>query len=112
MGSPWYTHLSGGQGNGTGNGHGDNLVGPRTFESKTRPPRGAKLLEENKLLKQQAKLMISNGKRPRAATDIDNLSFNPEDQGQSSESVTTNVHSCNGSPSPDDDGSDTSLRLG
>ncbi|GKE37131.1 hypothetical protein Tco_1460536, partial [Tanacetum coccineum] len=57
-------------------------------------------------------MMISNGKRPRPATDIDNLSFNPEDQGQSSESVTTNVYRCNGSPSPDDDGSDTSLRLG
>ncbi|GKG60856.1 hypothetical protein Tco_0614418, partial [Tanacetum coccineum] len=41
-------------------------------------------------------MMISNEKRPRPATDIDNLSFNPEDQGQS----------------PDDDGSDTSLRLG
>lgn len=73
--------------------------------------KGAKLLEENKLLKQQM-MMISNGKRPRTATDIDNLVITPEDQGQSSESVTTNVYSCNSSPPTDDDGSDTSLKLG
>lgn len=58
-------------------------------------------------------MMISNGKRPQAMPiGTDNLMNNPEDQGQSSESVTTNVYSCNSGPPPEDDGSDTSLKLG
>ncbi|KAI7744486.1 hypothetical protein M8C21_010390 [Ambrosia artemisiifolia] len=79
---------------------------------------GAKLMEENKLLKEQARVikfmtMLSNGKKPRSMrTDARNLTSNPEDQGQSSESVTTNVCSCNSGPPPDDDGSITSLKLG
>ncbi|KAE9457319.1 hypothetical protein C3L33_10751, partial [Rhododendron williamsianum] len=48
-------------------------------------------------------------KWPLAATDSDNL-VNPE-EGQSSESV-TNVCSCSGAPPPEDDCSDTSLKLG
>ncbi|KAI3681932.1 hypothetical protein L2E82_16449 [Cichorium intybus] len=36
----------------------------------------------------------------------------PEDQGQSSESVITNVYSCNSGPPLEDDFSDTSLKLG
>ncbi|KAM0039334.1 putative transcription factor MADS-MIKC family [Helianthus debilis subsp. tardiflorus] len=75
--------------------------------------KGAKLMEENKLLKEQM-TMLSNGKKPRSmrATDAGNLTSNPEDQGQSSESVTTNVCSCNSGPPPEDDGSITSLKLG
>nr|QCQ83114.1 MADS-box protein AGL24-like protein [Ambrosia artemisiifolia] len=74
--------------------------------------KGAKLMEENKLLKEQM-TMLSNGKKPRSMrTDARNLTCNAEDQGQSSESVTTNVCSCNSGPPPDDDGSITSLKLG
>nr|XP_043614453.1 MADS-box protein JOINTLESS-like isoform X2 [Erigeron canadensis] len=68
--------------------------------------KSAKLMEENKILKQQM-MLILNGKRSQ-----DNMISNPEDQGQSSESVTTNVYSCNSGPPPEDDGSDTSLKLG
>ncbi|XP_071696215.1 MADS-box protein AGL24-like [Rutidosis leptorrhynchoides] len=76
--------------------------------------KGLQLMEENKLLKQQMTTLMSNGKRPRTtttATELENLVINPEDQGQSSESVTTNVYSCNSGPPPEDDCSDTSLKL-
>nr|XP_043614454.1 MADS-box protein JOINTLESS-like isoform X3 [Erigeron canadensis] len=56
---------------------------------------------------QEKMMLILNGKRSQ-----DNMISNPEDQGQSSESVTTNVYSCNSGPPPEDDGSDTSLKLG
>ncbi|KAI3820234.1 hypothetical protein L1987_07778 [Smallanthus sonchifolius] len=71
--------------------------------------KGFRLMEENKLLKQQMMTLISNGKRPR--TELDNLVTNPDDQGQSSDSVTTNVCSCNSGPPPEDDCSDTALKL-
>ena len=40
-------------------------------------------------------------------TELDNMVTNHEDQGQSSESVTTNVSG----PPPEDDCSDTALKL-
>lgn len=72
--------------------------------------KGARLMEENKLLKQQM-VVISKGKRPLIG-EPDNMMTNPhDDQGQSSESA-TNVCSCNSGPPPEDDCSDTSLKLG
>ncbi|KAI3751780.1 hypothetical protein L2E82_22871 [Cichorium intybus] len=70
--------------------------------------KGAKLMEENRLLREEM-MMISNGKRPHTT---DNALSSPEDQGQSSESVITNVYSCNSGPPLEDDFSDTSLKLG
>lgn len=57
--------------------------------------------------------LISNGKRPRTTTaaELDNVVINLDDQGQSSDSVTTNVCSCNSGPPPEDDCSDTALKL-
>ncbi len=52
-------------------------------------------------------LMLSKGKRP-ALVESDN---GIQEEGMSSESV-TNVCSCNSGPPPEDDSSDTSLRLG
>ncbi len=73
--------------------------------------KGARLMEENKLLRQQM-VMISKGKRPLIGELDNNMMPNPhEDQGQSSESV-TNVCSCNSGPPAEDDCSDTSLKLG
>nr|GEZ37640.1 MADS-box protein AGL24-like [Tanacetum cinerariifolium] len=70
--------------------------------------KGFQLMEENKLLKQQMTTLMSRGKRPRTmATELDNLATNHEDQGQSSDSVTTNVSG----PPPEDDYSDTALKL-
>ncbi|KAL8243145.1 hypothetical protein R6Q59_009403 [Mikania micrantha] len=74
--------------------------------------KGFQLMEENKFLKQQMMTLISNGKRPRTATELDNaIIINPDDQGQSSDSVTTNVCSCSSGPPPEDDYSDTALKL-
>ncbi|KAK1406710.1 hypothetical protein QVD17_38318 [Tagetes erecta] len=80
--------------------------------------KGFELMEENKLLKQQMMSLISNGKRPRTTTAADQLDnthvvvTNLDDQGQSSDSVTTNVCSCNSGPPPEDlDSSDTALKL-
>lgn len=70
--------------------------------------KGAKLMEENRLLKQEM-MMITNGKRPGTT---DNVLNNPEDHGSSPSSVTTHVNSCNSEPPLEDDGSDTSLKLG
>ncbi|XP_022012413.1 MADS-box protein AGL24 isoform X1 [Helianthus annuus] len=87
----------------------DEKIGNEIFNLQMK---GAKLMEENKLLKEQMTI-LSNGKKPRSmCTDAGNLTSNPEDQGQSSESVTTNVCSCNSGPPPEDDGSITSLKLG
>lgn len=72
--------------------------------------KGFQLMEENRLLKQQMMTLTSIGKRPRT-TELDNIAISPEDQGQSSESVATNVYSCNSGPPPEDDWSDTSLKL-
>ncbi|XP_058221263.1 MADS-box protein JOINTLESS-like isoform X1 [Rhododendron vialii] len=81
-------------------------------EIATLKRKGDQLVEENRMLKQKV-VRISEGKWPLAAvaaTDSDNLVNNPE-EGQSSESV-TNVCSCSGAPPPEDDCSDTSLKLG
>ncbi|GJR31070.1 MADS-box protein AGL24-like protein [Tanacetum coccineum] len=76
--------------------------------------KGFQLMEENKLLKQEArllrysnKMMTLMSKSWTMATELDNLATNHEDQGQSSDSVTTNV----GGPPPEDDCSDTALIL-
>ncbi|XP_023750479.1 MADS-box protein AGL24 isoform X3 [Lactuca sativa] len=63
-------------------------------------------------LQQKMMSLTSVGKRPRTtAAELDNIVINPEDQVQSSESVATNVYSCNSGPPPDqDDWSDTSLK--
>nr|GEW54111.1 MADS-box protein AGL24-like [Tanacetum cinerariifolium] len=59
-------------------------------------------------LQQKMTTLMSRGKRPRTmATELDNLATNHEDQGQSSDSVTTNVSG----PPPEDDYSDTALKL-
>lgn len=74
--------------------------------------KGIQLMEENKFLKQQMMTLISNGKRPRTTNvELDNLVINPDQDQGSSESVTTNVYSCNSGPPPEDDCSDTSLKL-
>ncbi|KAL8233706.1 hypothetical protein R6Q59_019806 [Mikania micrantha] len=74
--------------------------------------KGAKLMEENTLLKEQM-IMLSNGKKPRLTrTDLDHLMRNPDDHGQSSDSVTTNVYSTGSGAPAEDDGSITSLKLG
>ncbi|KAL3504865.1 hypothetical protein ACH5RR_034706 [Cinchona calisaya] len=70
--------------------------------------KGTQLVEENKQLKQKM-AVIYEGKRT-VIPDLDNN--NPVvEEGQSSES-NTNVCSCNSGPPPEDDGSDTSLKLG
>jgi hypothetical protein len=78
-------------------------------EIATLQQKGFQLMEENKLLKQQMMTLMSKGKRPRTmATEMDNqLATYQEDQGQSSDSVTTNVSG----PPPEDDCSDTALKL-
>ncbi|MFS7941399.1 hypothetical protein Hanom_Chr05g00475791 [Helianthus anomalus] len=56
--------------------------------------------------------LIPNGKRPRTrGVELDNVATNPDDQGHSSDSVTTNVCSCSSGPPPEDDCSDTALKL-
>ncbi|CDP11501.1 unnamed protein product [Coffea canephora] len=69
--------------------------------------KGAELFEENKQLKQKM-AMLYEGKRP-VIPDLDKDMLIEE--GQSSESI-TNVCSCNSGPPPEDDCSDTSLKLG
>nr|WRO64895.1 short vegetative phase [Uncaria rhynchophylla] len=69
--------------------------------------KGEELIEENKQLKQKM-AMIYEGKRP-VIPELDNMMLFEE--GQSSES-NTNVCSCNSGPPPEDDCSDTSLKLG
>lgn len=71
------------------------------------------LIEENQRLKQKMLMITSKGKGPvvDVAMDLENLNVLPE-EGQSSESV-TNVSSRNSSaPPPEDDCSDTFLKLG
>lgn len=80
-------------------------------EIATLKRKGDQLIEENQMLKQKV-VMISEGKllpTAVATTESDTL-VNPE-EGQSSDSV-TNVSSCSGAPPPEDDCSDTSLKLG
>lgn len=69
--------------------------------------KGTQLIEENKQLKQKM-AMYCEGKR--AGEQMDNVIINVE-EGQSSDS-NTNVCSCNSGPPPEDDCSDTSLKLG
>ncbi|KAJ0571878.1 putative transcription factor MADS-MIKC family [Helianthus annuus] len=81
-------------------------------EISTLQQKGFRLMEENKHLKQQMLTLTSNGKRPRTrGVELDNVATNPDDQGQSSDSVTTNVCSCSSGPPPEDDCSDTALKL-
>lgn len=68
--------------------------------------KGAELIEENKMLK-QTMITLTKGKR-HIVTEPDVAL--PE-EGVSSESA-TNVCSCNSGPPLEDDGSDTSLKLG
>ncbi|KAK9080841.1 hypothetical protein SSX86_000600 [Deinandra increscens subsp. villosa] len=75
--------------------------------------KGFQLMEENNLLKQQMMtLTSSNGKRPwSTAAELDISVTNPDDQVLSTDSVTTHVCSCNGGSPPEDDCSDTALKL-
>ncbi|KAK9057634.1 hypothetical protein SSX86_022470 [Deinandra increscens subsp. villosa] len=73
--------------------------------------KGFQLMEKNKLLKQMID-SNSNGKTPQTtANELDILVTNPDNQGLSSESATTNVCSYNSDGSNDDDCSDTALTL-
>ncbi|KAJ6939570.1 hypothetical protein NC651_005887 [Populus alba x Populus x berolinensis] len=81
-------------------------------EISTLERKGVLLLEENKQLKQKARICnkiatICKGKRP-ALVDLDTA---VQEEGMSSES-TTNVCSCSSGPPVEDDSSDTSLKLG
>ncbi|KAJ9166476.1 hypothetical protein P3X46_021224 [Hevea brasiliensis] len=69
--------------------------------------KGALLLEENKALKQKM-MTLCKGKRPVL---LDSDLAVPQEEGMSSESA-TNVCSCSSGPPPEDDSSDTSLKLG
>ncbi|XP_012067995.1 MADS-box protein JOINTLESS isoform X2 [Jatropha curcas] len=62
------------------------------------------LLEENKQLKQKM-MSLCKGKR------LVESNIHPQEEGLSSESV-TNICSCSSGPPPEDDSSDTSLKLG
>ncbi|XAR62080.1 hypothetical protein NMG60_11016691 [Bertholletia excelsa] len=80
-------------------------------EIATLQRKGAELIEENQQLKHKME-MISKGKWPlnnnNSGTDSEKV---VAEEGQSSDSV-TNVCSCNSAPPPEDDCSDTSLKLG
>lgn len=75
--------------------------------------KGAQLMEENKTLKEKM-MKLSKGKSVFSAhVESDNVT--PHEEGQSSESVITNVHSCNSGLLQEDLSSaetDTSLKLG
>lgn len=80
-------------------------------EIATLQSKGAQLIEENKQLKQKM-TMMSKGKWGVGVANVGAESDNlvPE-EGQSPESI-TNGCSCNSAPPPEDDCSDTSLKLG
>lgn len=69
--------------------------------------KGARLMEENKMLRQQM-LRLSNERTPVL---VDSDVHVAAEEGVSSESA-ANVCSCNSGPPADDDSSDTSLKLG
>uniref|UniRef100_A0A0A0LRV6 K-box domain-containing protein n=1 Tax=Cucumis sativus TaxID=3659 RepID=A0A0A0LRV6_CUCSA len=71
--------------------------------------KGARLMEENKMLKQQM-LRLSNERLMAVLVDSSDVRVAAE-EGLSSESA-ANVYSCNSGPPADDDSSDTSLKLG
>ncbi|KAL7175848.1 hypothetical protein ACSBR2_029431 [Camellia fascicularis] len=79
--------------------------------SRVLKTKGAQLIEENKQLKQKM-TMMSKGKWGVGVANVGAESDNlvPE-EGQSPESI-TNGCSCNSAPPPEDDCSDTSLKLG
>ncbi|XP_019152666.1 PREDICTED: MADS-box protein AGL24-like [Ipomoea nil] len=77
-------------------------------EIATLQRKGAELMNENKQLKQ--KMARINGEKFPVIADVE-AGLIPE-EGHSSESITTNVCSCNSGPLPEDDCSDTSLKLG
>ncbi|KAI9106880.1 hypothetical protein K1719_022408 [Acacia pycnantha] len=66
--------------------------------------KGLELVEENKQLKQKME-MLCRGIMQSSEIGI-------QEEGVSSDSLTTNVYSCNSGPPLDDDSSDTSLKLG
>lgn len=68
--------------------------------------KGAELLEENKNLKQKVASLCKGKRVVLADSDIA-----IQEEGMSSESV-NNVCSCSSGPPPEDDSSDTSLKLG
>lgn len=76
-------------------------------EISTLEKKGSQLVEENKQLKQKM-MMLSKGKRS-SLVDSDIMI---QEEGMSSDQSVTNVCSCNSGPPPEDDSSDTSLRLG
>nr|XP_023914833.1 MADS-box protein SVP-like isoform X1 [Quercus suber] len=76
-------------------------------EISTLEKKGSQLMEENKQLKQKM-MMLSKGKRS-GLVDSDIMI---QEEGMSSDQSVTNVYSCNSGPPPEDDSSDTSLRLG
>nr|AAK27151.1 MADS box transcription factor [Ipomoea batatas]BAC15562.1 IbMADS4 [Ipomoea batatas] len=78
-------------------------------EIATLQRKGAELMKENKQLKE--KMARVNGEKFPVIADVEAAGLIPE-EGQSSESITTNVCSCNSGPPPEDDCSDTSLKLG
>ncbi|KAK9219494.1 hypothetical protein WN943_008139 [Citrus x changshan-huyou] len=75
-------------------------------EISTLERKGAKLLEENKNLKQK---VASSCKGKRVVLVDSDIAI--QEEGMSSESV-NNVCSCSSGPPPEDDSSDTSLKLG
>ncbi|KAL6997405.1 hypothetical protein U1Q18_007531 [Sarracenia purpurea var. burkii] len=79
-------------------------------EIATLQRKGAQLMEENQRLKQKV-IMISEGKWTNANVAVESENLIPE-EGQSSVESVANVCSCNSDPPPEDDCSDTSLKLG
>ncbi|KAF5739783.1 K-box region and MADS-box transcription factor family protein [Tripterygium wilfordii] len=69
--------------------------------------KGAQLMEENELLKQEMEMQCK-GKKV-VVTDSDAA---VQEEGLSSDQSANNVCSCSSGPPPEDDGSDTSLKLG
>nr|AQM52285.1 AGL24 [Monotropa hypopitys] len=74
--------------------------------------KGDQLIEENQRLKKKMVMINSKGKQPVADVGIDLENFNFGEEGQSSESVTNVCSSNSSAPPPEDDCSDTSLKLG
>ncbi|KAF7139008.1 hypothetical protein RHSIM_Rhsim07G0211700 [Rhododendron simsii] len=78
--------------------------------------KGDQLIEENQKLKQKMEMISSKGKGPvvDVAMELENLNDALPEEGQSSESVTNVLCSSSNTsaPPPEEDCSDTSLKLG
>ncbi|KAG5541880.1 hypothetical protein RHGRI_021649 [Rhododendron griersonianum] len=76
--------------------------------------KGDQLIEENQKLKQKMEMINSKGKGPvvDVAMGLENLNDALPEEGQSSESVTNVCNSNTSAPPPEEDCSDTSLKLG